>query len=142
VIPRGAYRMILLIAASAIIAGCASTHQSERHVALDALSEHPVLQTAQGLASFYNNKFHGRKTASGERYDKTDFTAAHRDYPFGTYVRVTSKETGNSVIVRINDRGPLHSNRVIDVSRAAAVQLGMLRAGITRVTVDVLEWGT
>jgi rare lipoprotein A len=136
-----AYRASLFALLLTALVGCTSTRMSERHVALDTVPQPAVLRTDQGLASYYGNKFHGRKTASGERYDKTELTAAHRSYPFGTYVRVTSVETGASVIVRINDRGPSKPSRVIDVSRAAAVQLGMLRAGIMRVTVDVLEWG-
>jgi rare lipoprotein A len=101
----------------------------------------PVLSEAEGMASYYNNKFNGRKTASGELYDKRLLTAAHRDYPFGTFVRVRAVESGKSVVVRINDRGPRSGNRVIDLSRAAASQLGMIRDGIAQVKVEVIDWG-
>ena len=95
--------------------------------------------TRQGLASWYGGKFHGRKTASGERFDKHAMTAAHRSLPFGTRVKVTNLENGRSVIVRINDRGPFAKKRIIDVSRAAARKLGMLQAGLVRVKIRVLS---
>ena len=136
------YRWIAGYILLAALAGCASTQLTEQHVAFDAFPQPPVLRSDDGIASFYSNRFHGRKTACGERYDKTEFTAAHRTFPFGTYLRVTSHETGSSVIVRVNDRGPTKRSRLIDLSRAAADQLGMLRSGIVRVTVDVLEWGS
>lgn len=82
-----------------------------------------------GGASFYANRFAGRATASGERYDPAQFTAAHRTLPFGTLVRVTNVANGRSVIVRINDRGPFTRGRMIDVSRAAADELGLVARG-------------
>ena len=88
---------------------------------------------AKGLASWYGGKFHGRRTASGEIYDKTAFTAAHKTLPFGTLVRVKSLRTGKEVVVRINDRGPHVKNRVIDLSGAAASALGMKSRGVATV---------
>lgn len=90
-----------------------------------------------GIASFYGkgDGFHGRKTANGERYDRYSMTAAHRTLPFGTKVRVTNLRNGKSVIVRINNRGPFVRGRIIDVSYAAAQQLGFAGQGITRVSV-------
>lgn len=82
-------------------------------------------RTLAGVASWYGPGFHGRTTASGERYNMNALTAAHRTLPFGTHVRVTNRESGKSVIVRINDRGPYHGNRVIDLSKAAARSIGM-----------------
>lgn len=82
-----------------------------------------------GVASYYGAKFNGRRTASGERFDMNAFTAAHKTLPFGTKVRVTNPRTGKSVIVRINDRGPYARGREIDVSRAAAVELGLVQRG-------------
>ena len=82
-----------------------------------------------GVASYYGAKFNGRRTASGERFDMNAFTAAHKTLPFGTKVRVTNPRTGKSVIVRINDRGPYAHGREIDVSRAAAVELGLVQRG-------------
>lgn len=76
-----------------------------------------------GLASWYGKKFHGRKTSNGERYDMFKLTAAHKHLPLPTYVRITNLGNGKSVIVRVNDRGPFHSNRIIDLSYAAAIKL-------------------
>jgi len=96
--------------------------------------------TITGKASWYGGRFHGRKTASGERFDKRAMTAAHRELPFGTKVRVTSINTGRSVVVRINDRGPFgRRERIIDVSEAAAEALGMKSAGVVKVKLEVLS---
>ena len=101
--------------------------------------------TQVGLASFYGRAFDGKKTASGERFDSDDLTAAHPSYPLGTRVRVTNLKNGHSVVLRVTDRGPTSPNRregvIIDVSRAAAARLQMRREGRTRVRVHVLEWG-
>ena len=93
----------------------------------------------RGGASWYGPRFHGRRTASGERYDMQGFTAAHRTLPFGTMVRVRSLVNGHEVDVRINDRGPYSRNRIIDVSRAAADELGMLTLGVKDVVLFVPE---
>lgn len=90
----------------------------------------------RGTASFYS---HGSKTANGERYDPNGLTAAHRTLPFGTRVRVTDVKTRRSVVVRINDRGPFIKGRIIDVSRGAASQLGMIGRGLATVEVRVLR---
>ncbi len=92
-----------------------------------------------GPASWYGPGFHGRPTASGEIYDMYDLTAAHRDLPFGTTLRVTDLASGRSVIVRINDRGPFVGRRVLDLSYAAADRLGMIDDGLARVQVEPLE---
>ena len=91
----------------------------------------------RGNASWYGAQFHGRPTASGESYDKYALTAAHRTLPFGTIVRVRSLALGREVDVRINDRGPFSSDRVIDVSRAAAEALGLIGAGVIEVSLNV-----
>ncbi|MBT9553478.1 MAG: septal ring lytic transglycosylase RlpA family protein [Hydrogenophaga sp.] len=88
---------------------------------------------AQGLASWYGRQFHGRRTASGERYDMHGFTAAHKTLPFGTRVRVRSLQTGKEVVVRINDRGPYRHRRIIDLSQAAITALGVRHRGVTLV---------
>ena len=82
-----------------------------------------------GVASYYGARFNGRRTANGERFDMNAMTAAHKTLPFGTKVRVTNPRTGKSVVVRINDRGPYAHGREIDVSRAAATQLGLIQRG-------------
>jgi rare lipoprotein A len=106
----------------------------------------PAREYQRGGASWYGPGFHGRRTASGERYDMHAMTAAHRTLPFGTWVRVHSLVNGREVDVRITDRGPFIRSRVIDVSRGAAEALGMLGLGFKEVvllvpesTVDVVE---
>lgn len=92
-----------------------------------------------GVASWYGKQFAGRRTASGETFDPSELTAAHRTLPFGSKVLVTNPRNGQSVVVRINDRGPFKHSRVIDVSRAAAVELGLIGPGSGQVTLDLIE---
>lgn len=92
-----------------------------------------------GVASYYGRRFNGRRTANGEVFDMHAMTAAHRTLPFGTKVRVTNPANGHSVTVRINDRGPFHGNRVIDVSRAAATELGLIGPGRGTVELAVVD---
>ncbi|WP_202389599.1 septal ring lytic transglycosylase RlpA family protein [Croceibacterium soli] len=92
----------------------------------------------RGVASWYGPKFAGRRTASGETFDPTEYTAAHRTLPFGSTVRVTS-DSGRSVVVRINDRGPFSPGRVIDVSQAAARDLGLIGPGHGNVSLAILD---
>ncbi len=104
---------------------------------------HPLHSAAgyreRGIASWYGTKFHDRRTASGERYDMYAMSAAHRTLPLPSYVRVTNLENGRSVVVRVNDRGPFHDNRLIDLSYAAASKLGMLGKGTALVEVVALD---
>ena len=93
----------------------------------------------RGHASWYGGQFHGRRTASGENYDKYALTAAHKTLPFGTIVRVRSLTLGREVDVRINDRGPFAPGRVIDVSQAAAEALGLIGAGVATVSLNVSD---
>jgi len=92
----------------------------------------------RGLASWYGRMFHGRKTASGEPYDMFAMTAAHKTLPIPSFARVTNVRTGQSVVVRINDRGPFHSDRIIDLSYAAAARIGIAQAGSGLVEVERL----
>lgn len=92
----------------------------------------------EGLASWYGVPFHGRRTSNQEIYDMHQFTAAHKTLPLPTYAEVTNLENGRSVIVRINDRGPFKSKRIIDLSKAAAEKLGMIEQGIAKVRVRAL----
>jgi len=96
----------------------------------------------RGVASWYGKRFHGQKTASGERYDMYAMTAAHPILPIPSYARVTSLRTGKQVIVRINDRGPFHSDRVIDLSYAAAYRLGLIGSGSGEVEIDAIVPGS
>lgn len=91
-----------------------------------------------GAASYYGGKFHGRTTANGERFDMNAMTAAHRTLPFDTRLRVTNRDNGKTVVVRINDRGPYAHGRVIDLSQGAAAIIGMIEAGVTTVDVEVV----
>ena len=98
-------------------------------------SPDPLPSPISGLASWYADHFHGRRTASGEPYSRYEMTAAHRDLPLGTLLHVSNPETGIGVVVRVNDRGPFHGNRVLDVSRAAASMLGLVGAGVGQVDI-------
>ena len=92
-----------------------------------------------GMASWYGPGYHGNTSASGEIYNMYELTAAHRDLPFGTHVRVTNLRNGKTVVVRINDRGPFKRGRIIDLSYAAARKIGMVREGSTRVRVEIVD---
>jgi len=119
----------LLLAAG--VTGCASTRAAT------------LPRDAQvGVASYYGRGHDGRRTASGERFDMSEMTAAHRTLPFGTRVRVTNLANGRTVVVRINDRGPFRKKRIIDVSYAAARELGMVGRGSARVRLRVVGPGS
>lgn len=92
-----------------------------------------------GLASWYGRQFHGKTTASGERFDMNALTAAHPSLPLNCYVKVTNKGNGKSVVVRINDRGPFHSNRVLDLSYGAAKAIGLTQSGTGNVAIERVE---
>ena len=98
-----------------------------------------IAQTSQGIASYYASSLHGNKTASGEPYDHNAMTAAHRTLEFGTKVRVTYIKTGKAVEVRINDRGPHAEDRIIDLSGAAAKEIGLDSDGTGEVIIQALE---
>ena len=95
----------------------------------------------RGIASWYGPKFHGRRTSSGETYDMYKMTAAHKSLPLPTYVAVQNLVTGKEIVVRVNDRGPFHGDRIIDLSYAAATTLGIVRRGTGPVEVRALESG-
>jgi rare lipoprotein A len=102
----------------------------------------PVKFSVKGMASWYGPGFQGNMVASGERFNPNALTAAHRTLPFGTQVRVINLDNGVSVVVRINDRGPFHGNRIIDVSTAAARALGLVQSGVAPVRLEVLAPAT
>ena len=95
--------------------------------------------TEEGLASWYGTKFHGKRTANGEVYDLYGMTAAHKTLPLPSYVRVSNRENGKSVVLRVNDRGPFHGNRIIDLSYAAAKRLGFAAVGVANVRVEGID---
>lgn len=107
--------------------------------AIEPAAPPPAQAIGGGMASYYGRAFAGRRTASGESFDPGQLTAAHRTLPFGSKVRVTSQASGRSVIVRINDRGPFSRGRVIDLSRAAAEQIGLIGPGHGQVTLELVE---
>ncbi len=113
--------------------GCGSAHLQP----LQTVSHGPAVQ--HGKASWYGKAFHGRPTASGERYDMHAPTAAHKTLPFGTRVRVTNLDNGKQTVVRINDRGPFVKGRIIDLSYGAAKKIQMLQAGVVRVKLEILS---
>lgn len=106
------------------------------------LLQNPGGYAEQGLASYYGNKFHGRRTSNLEVYDMYAFTAAHKTLPLPSFARVTNLENGKSVVVRVNDRGPFHDGRIVDLSYAAAVKLGITQRGTGKVEVRALTPGT
>ena len=122
---------LLAAAAAAVVLGCASAAGARRGAG-------PVARVEEGRASYYGRGFAGRKTASGERYDPNGLTAAHKTLPFGTRVRV-SRPGGPSVTVRVNDRCGCPGGRIVDLSESAARKLGMLRAGVVAVRLEVLD---
>jgi rare lipoprotein A len=124
----------LALAAALAAAGC--SHTPSRPPAEERTSPRPR-PAEVGVASYYGREFQGRRTASGERYDRRALTCAHPRYPFGTLLRVTELESGRSVVVRVTDRGPFAEGRIIDLSWAAARALGMLERGLARVAVEL-----
>lgn len=95
--------------------------------------------SAQGVASWYGPNFHGRPTSNGEQFDMYQMTAAHKTLPIPCYLRVTAVATGKQVVVRVNDRGPFHDDRLVDLSYAAATKLGIVDAGTALVNIEVLQ---
>jgi rare lipoprotein A len=122
-------RSLSTLALFTLLAGCAS-----QDIDVD-----PDGYDKTGTASYYGARHHGKRTASGEPFNQHGLTAAHRSLPFGTRVRVTNLANQRSVVVRINDRGPHTRGRLIDLSRAAAEKIGMIRSGTARVRVQGLS---
>ncbi|WP_116472766.1 septal ring lytic transglycosylase RlpA family protein [Zobellella maritima] len=127
---------LLLIAALVFLHGCGST---QNMIPIDPPPPETTGYRAEGKASFYGSRHHGRKTASGEKFNQHALTAAHRSLPFGTRVRVTNLRNNKSVVVRINDRGPYSRGRIIDLSEQAARELNMIRAGVVPVEIVALK---
>jgi len=104
-------------------------------------SKEKPLETTNGTASFYGKRFNEKKTASGEIFNMHGLSASHKTYPIGTMVRVTNKKNGKSVVLKVNDRMPIRNKRLIDISYGAAKELDMIKSGIAKVKIEVLEWG-
>lgn len=124
---------VLPKAAAAALLSCAFLLEAPAPAQAD------TARTISGPASWYGPGFHGRRTANGERFDQNAMTAAHRSLPFGTKVRVICRNSGRSVTVRINDRGPFTGGRVIDLSRGAASEIGLVGRGVGPVRIEVLS---
>ena len=125
---RSRVQRFLVLLCLLTLVGCAGQQMSDAPGA-----------TASGKASYYSDRHQGARTASGEQYNKNAMTAAHRTLAFGTRVRVTNLNNQRQTVVRINDRGPFSRGRIIDLSRAAASQIGMIRSGVAPVRVEVLQ---
>lgn len=128
-------RLLLILCVLLPMAGCAAVggrQAAPSPTELEALGE-------VGLASVYANAFQGRRTASGDRYDRRRLTAAHRELPFGTRLRVTNLANDRSVIVTVNDRGPFRRGRIVDLSRRAAREIALGAEGLARVWVEVID---
>lgn len=126
--PINAARIAGLVLITALVAACGGRHITSTP------GEHFT-----GVASWYGEPFHGRLTASGERYDMYGFTAAHRSLPFGTRLKVTNPDTGQTSVVTVTDRGPFVRGRHLDLSYGAAKQIGLVGEGVGRVAVEVLD---
>jgi len=126
--------VVAAIAAASILTGCATRTAT-------VTPGGPALERQTGIASFYGRDFHGRRTASGARFNMHAMTAAHPAYAFGTKLRVTNLTNGRSAVVTVNDRGPAARGRIIDLSYGAADKLGFVRKGVQRVALEVISWG-
>ena len=143
--------IVVLAAVSTVLCACGSaevtgTRRSRMPVPTSfdprAYYQRRALSVQHGQASFYADSFAGRRTANGERYEPDAYTAAHRTLPFGSVLRVTREQTGDWVLVRVNDRGPYGPRtRVIDLSKQAARRLSMLHDGVVAVRLEILEMG-
>lgn len=105
----------------------------------DSDNNNETTKCMTGKCSWYGPKFNGKKTASGEKFDNTKFTAAHKTLPFGTKLKITDKKSGKNVIVTVNDRGPFVKSRVLDISSSAAQELGVINKGIFTAEIEILD---
>lgn len=118
-----------------LLVGCSSASAMSQ----DKTKSYSRSHKLTGQASLYSKKFHGKRTASGERYNKAAYTAAHKSLPFGTIVRVTNTANDKKVDVKINDRGPFVKGRVIDLSRKAFEQIGDIEKGVAPIKIEILD---
>jgi rare lipoprotein A len=135
---RSIVPILVLAAGACSMAGCTSAMRY-RTMEYDVSRVVNSTSTLRGRASYYHDDFEGRRTASGELFQQGRFTAAHLTLPLGTRVRVINLENGRSTVVRINDRGPHVPGRIIDLTRAAATELGMIERGTVEVELQILD---
>lgn len=133
-------RVILLFIFSVLLGGCVASPRFTS-VKFNKGEEISGEFVSEGVASYYADEYHGRKTSNGETYDMYALTAAHQQLPFNTKVKVTNLNNGKSILVRINDRGPFKDNRIIDLSYTAAKELEMIGPGTARVRLEIIELG-
>lgn len=135
--PFGLSRWIITLSFIAVLVGCATPPPkgSGTGSRTPAAGEH----IGAGKASYYGNKHHNKRTASGERFNQRALTAAHRSLPFGSKVKVINPRNGKSVIVRVNDRGPFVRGRIIDLSKAAFEQIASTDSGVVRVRLERID---
>ena len=130
---KSVMNVVIFLAIALFVVACSSNTQARGTIYTEGWKQ-------VGVTSFYHRSLNGNLTANGERYRHySEMTAAHRYLPFGTKIQVTDKDTGKSIIVRINDRGPFHGNRVLDLSGKAAENLGILKRGVCKVEVKILS---
>lgn len=130
---KSVINVVIFLAIALFVVACSSNTQARGTIYTEGWKQ-------VGVTSFYHRSLNGNLTANGERYRHySGMTAAHRYLPFGTKIQVTDKDTGKSIIVRINDRGPFHGNRVLDLSGKAAENLGILKRGVCKVEVKILS---
>lgn len=130
---KSVMNVVIFLAIALFVVACSSNTQARGSIYTEGWKQ-------VGVTSFYHRSLNGNLTANGERYRHySEMTAAHRYLPFGTKIQVTDKDTGKSIIVRINDRGPFHGNRVLDLSGKAAENLGILKRGVCKVEVKILS---
>ncbi|WP_294736700.1 septal ring lytic transglycosylase RlpA family protein [uncultured Flavobacterium sp.] len=139
-------RILLLFVTVALLASCSSSKKIVTTRSGKARTTHTKkvkggkFHNKKAVASYYANKFNGRKTASGEKFSNSKLTAAHKKLPFGTKVKVTNKANGKSVVVKINDRGPFVKGRHIDLSKKAFMQItDSKKAGLLNVTIQIVK---
>lgn len=146
-------KSVVFFVCLALLAGCASasgprkghSRTTDKQYVTGKKSSKKAKKKAEigtkisGMASYYGPGFDGKKTASGEIFDQTKLTCAHKTLPFGTKLKVVRVDNGKSVVVRVNDRGPYAKGRILDVSTAAAKKLGMVKAGHAKITATVIE---
>jgi rare lipoprotein A len=134
ILPRAAVVVVLFYAL--LVSACSANRRPETRPGTGRVKAYE-----KGTASWYGVRFHGRKTANGERFDMNELTAAHPSLPFGTLLEVRSVRSGKSVVVRVNDRGPFSKNRIIDLSFAAAREIGLVLSGTAPVELFFVEKG-
>jgi len=128
-------KFVILIFVSALFTACTSIIRFSNNSTVSATSG----KVFRGYASYYHDSFNGKKTANGEIFDNSLLTAAHKELPFNTIIKVKNIKNGKEVVLRINDRGPFVSGRILDVSRKAAIELDFIREGIAEIEFEILE---